>query len=155
MEAPVRSQANQKARCPGAWASKVASGQRGDTHWRRLEHGRGPPPVGPSPPQRDHLVRPAQERLSAPQIRIPGSDLSYGYGWWISDTPFGRLAYHDGHYAGFESALLRYLDFDATIIVLANTRLMTEPRTWISAIRRETEQSFRVRQTVEWSHQRE
>ena len=95
------------------------------------------------------LARSEQQRLFASQVAIPGSDLSYGYGWWISDTPFGRLAYHDGHYAGFESALFRYLDFDATIIVLANTRLMTEPRTWISAIRRETEQAFRVRQTIE------
>ncbi|MGV9451538.1 serine hydrolase domain-containing protein [Streptomyces sp. NPDC003635] len=38
----------------------------------------------------------ARDKLFEPRVTEPGADTSYGYGWTISDTPDGRLAWHDG-----------------------------------------------------------
>ncbi|WP_328501518.1 beta-lactamase family protein [Streptomyces sp. NBC_00457] len=38
----------------------------------------------------------ARNKLFEPRVPEPDSDDSYGYGWTISDTPDGPLAWHDG-----------------------------------------------------------
>src|SRR4030095_15480081 len=44
----------------------------------------------------------------------------YAYGWYVLDSPEGRVAQHGGTVDGFETDLHRWLDRDASTIVLAN-----------------------------------
>ncbi|MFC5406567.1 serine hydrolase domain-containing protein [Cohnella soli] len=44
----------------------------------------------------------------------------YGFGWFVQDTPFGKLAFHSGGITGYSSMLLRFLDSGVTVIVLNN-----------------------------------
>src|SRR4030095_7052049 len=46
----------------------------------------------------------------------------YAYGWYVLDSPEGRVAQHGGTVDGFETDLHRWLDRDASTIVLAHRR---------------------------------
>ncbi len=46
--------------------------------------------------------------------------VSYGYGWMISDTDWGKKLFHGGNTFGFTANITRYPDEDLAIIVLTN-----------------------------------
>ncbi|HRK80303.1 MAG TPA: serine hydrolase domain-containing protein [Saprospiraceae bacterium] len=49
------------------------------------------------------------------------SKAKIGWGWWISDEPFGKMVFHVGNNPGFSSILLLYPDHDFGIVVLCNS----------------------------------
>ena len=51
-----------------------------------------------------------------------GGGTSYGYGWSIEDTPFGRLVMHNGGNPFFFSDFLRYVDRDVIVYFSTNSR---------------------------------
>ncbi|NGM83178.1 beta-lactamase family protein [Paenibacillus sp. 7124] len=51
---------------------------------------------------------------------LKAAEFSYGYGWIIQDTPYGRVVGHSGGVHGFSSIFLKYIDRQATVIVLSN-----------------------------------
>lgn len=44
----------------------------------------------------------------------------YGYGWFLQNTPFGKLALHSGGISGYSSMFLRFLGSGLSVIVLSN-----------------------------------
>lgn len=49
-----------------------------------------------------------------------GSDARYAYGWAVSDTPAGRLYFHNGGNGYFYAEVRQYVDAELLVIVLAN-----------------------------------
>jgi CubicO group peptidase (beta-lactamase class C family) len=49
-----------------------------------------------------------------------GAGCGYGLGWFLSDTPRGRVARHAGGWQGFSTAMVRYLDEGVSAVVLSN-----------------------------------
>ncbi|MBP6624508.1 MAG: beta-lactamase family protein, partial [Chitinophagaceae bacterium] len=47
-------------------------------------------------------------------------NISYGFGWFIKQTPSGKLVYHSGGHPGNDHLFYRLLDKDVTFIFLAN-----------------------------------
>ena len=47
-------------------------------------------------------------------------NISYGFGWFIKDTPSGKLVYHSGGHPGNSHVIYRVLDKDVTFIFLSN-----------------------------------
>jgi len=47
-------------------------------------------------------------------------NISYGFGWFIKDTPSGKLVYHSGGHPGNSHVMYRFLDKDITFIFLSN-----------------------------------
>jgi CubicO group peptidase (beta-lactamase class C family) len=65
----------------------------------------------------DQLLAPAQKE----KMFKPGLD-NYGYGWFIETSPLGRVAKHTGGVAGFAVSYTRWLDKDASILVMTNEK---------------------------------
>lgn len=66
----------------------------------------------------DHLLSPQIKKMMYnPYLH----NSQYGFGWFLQDTPFGKLALHSGGITGYCSMLLRFLNSGVTIIVLNNT----------------------------------
>lgn len=51
-----------------------------------------------------------------------GGGASYGYGWSMEDTPFGRLVTHNGGNPYFFADFLRYTDSGVTVYYATNSR---------------------------------
>lgn len=69
----------------------------------------------------DVLGADALETYLTPHVRQGlGSDGSYAYGWAVSDTPEGRLIWHDGGNDFFFAEVRQYVDADLLVIVLCN-----------------------------------
>ncbi len=49
-----------------------------------------------------------------------GASYPYGFGWFIGSAPGRRLVEHEGHWQGFNTHILRHLDWRLSVIVLAN-----------------------------------
>ncbi|MGB3084835.1 MAG: serine hydrolase domain-containing protein [Saprospiraceae bacterium] len=47
-------------------------------------------------------------------------NISYGFGWFIKNTPLGKLVYHSGGHPGNSHVIYRLLDKDITFIFLSN-----------------------------------
>jgi CubicO group peptidase (beta-lactamase class C family) len=47
-------------------------------------------------------------------------NISYGFGWFIKETPSGKLVYHSGGHPGNTHVMYRLLDKDITFIFLSN-----------------------------------
>jgi CubicO group peptidase (beta-lactamase class C family) len=47
--------------------------------------------------------------------------LGYGYGWFIKQTPAGKLVYHTGHHPGNALAIYRFVERDLCFIFLSNS----------------------------------
>ncbi len=47
-------------------------------------------------------------------------NISYGFGWFIKNTPTGKLVYHSGGHPGNAHVMYRLLDKDITFIFLSN-----------------------------------
>ena len=47
-------------------------------------------------------------------------NISYGFGWFIENTPSGKLVYHGGVHPGYSHIIYRFLDQDVTFIFLSN-----------------------------------
>ena len=63
----------------------------------------------------------AEQRLAADlPASLGGRARSYGFGWFLDLESPHPLAWHYGDTRGFKTAILRYLDRDLTVIVLAN-----------------------------------
>lgn len=60
-----------------------------------------------------------KQRMWTPSIET--TDLSYGYGWVVQKTPYGKLVGHSGGVYGFISIFLKYVDSNVTVITLNNT----------------------------------
>lgn len=63
--------------------------------------------------ERDKLVHPWVDE---------GGGSSYGYGWSIEETPFGKLVLHNGGNPYFYSEFLRYVDRDVVVYFSTNSR---------------------------------
>ncbi|OYU96210.1 MAG: serine hydrolase [Bacteroidetes bacterium B1(2017)] len=48
-------------------------------------------------------------------------NIGYGFGWFIKDTPKGKLVYHSGGHPGNMHIIYRFLDTGVTCIFLSNT----------------------------------
>ncbi len=59
-----------------------------------------------------------KEKMWSPSVEATG--FSYGYGWIIQNSPFGKLIGHSGGIHGFSSIFLKYIDVKVTVIVLSN-----------------------------------
>ena len=61
-----------------------------------------------------------------PTILSDGSSSNYGFGWYIREnymidgTNCGKRVDHQGLWPGYESSMVRYIEHDKTIIILAN-----------------------------------
>ncbi|MEU7579750.1 serine hydrolase domain-containing protein [Streptomyces sp. NPDC041068] len=62
----------------------------------------------------------ARRALFAPQVRVPGTDEAYGYGWNVRDTADGRLAWHDGGNGWSLGLLARWPDDDTLVYWVSN-----------------------------------
>jgi CubicO group peptidase (beta-lactamase class C family) len=49
-----------------------------------------------------------------------GAGCGYGLGWFLSSTPRGRVAEHDGGWQGYSTSMVRYLDRGISAVVLSN-----------------------------------
>ena len=49
----------------------------------------------------------------------PNED-GYGFGWFVEDRHGHRVISHDGSWQGFETTIVRYVDDQLTVVVLAN-----------------------------------
>ncbi|WP_426791784.1 serine hydrolase domain-containing protein [Sphingobacterium sp. WOUb80] len=70
-------------------------------------------------------------------VTATGEKTDYGFGWEIGESKkYGRLIYHSGGWAGYETYIGRQIDHDATIIVLQNnsTFLTYTPKSEIRKI---------------------
>ncbi|MBK9672000.1 MAG: beta-lactamase family protein [Bacteroidetes bacterium] len=47
-------------------------------------------------------------------------DIAYGFGWFLKNTPSGKLVYHSGGHPGNSHVMYRLLDKDITFIFLSN-----------------------------------
>ena len=66
------------------------------------------------------ILKPLRDEMFAPQVKIPGSEFSYGYGWSVG-VPFSRqYVYHGGMINGFKSEIDRYPEDKFSVIVLSN-----------------------------------
>jgi len=45
---------------------------------------------------------------------------NYGFGWFVTDHHAHRLIGHDGAWQGFKTSIMRYVDDQLTVVVLAN-----------------------------------
>ncbi|MEV4073837.1 serine hydrolase domain-containing protein [Nonomuraea fuscirosea] len=86
----------------------------------------------------------AKRKMFSPQVRMPDSHDSYGYGWVISDTDAGRIAWHDGGNSWSLANLARSLDDDVMVFWASNHAYqrgrwnledLMEPLTWGVACR--------------------
>jgi CubicO group peptidase (beta-lactamase class C family) len=70
----------------------------------------------------DRLVPKAYlDEMFAPQVAIPNSGYSYGYGWVTGKDPSDRsVIWHQGGIEGFATLITRYTDDQVTIIILSN-----------------------------------
>ena len=66
---------------------------------------------------RDEMWKPAAE---SDRKSDQGTNLHYGFGWFIDQSKGHRLVFHGGSLPGFRAALLRYVDDKLTIVILAN-----------------------------------
>lgn len=64
------------------------------------------------------LPQPLLNHMLTPHKGDDGS--SYGCGWIIQDTPYGKMTGHTGGIPGFTSILMRFPETKATVIVLSN-----------------------------------
>lgn len=65
-----------------------------------------------------------RERLAdmwQPHQSAPENKVEIGWGWWISEEPFGKMVFHVGNNPGFSSILLLYPDRDFGMVVLCNS----------------------------------
>lgn len=65
-----------------------------------------------------------RERLADmwhPHQSAPENKIEIGWGWWISEEPFGNMVFHVGNNPGFSSILLLYPDRDFGMVVLCNS----------------------------------
>lgn len=69
----------------------------------------------------DKLIsKPLRDEMFAPQVKIPDSEFSYGYGW-IVGMPFShQYVYHGGMINGFLSEIDRYPEDKVSVIILSN-----------------------------------
>ena len=58
--------------------------------------------------------------MFTPHAKMPVSDLSYGYGWYIGEMNNHNVVGHGGRIEGFITELWRYTDDKVTIIVISN-----------------------------------
>jgi CubicO group peptidase (beta-lactamase class C family) len=62
----------------------------------------------------------SRERMFTPLAKTPNGNMSYGYGWRIGSEGGRKVIQHNGGINGFSTAILRYPDQDACVIVLSN-----------------------------------
>ncbi|WDI32540.1 serine hydrolase [Hyphococcus flavus] len=56
--------------------------------------------------------------------------ISYGYGWWIYESPLGRLIWHGGTGAGGNADVAYFLEKELISIIVSNqVELITDPET--------------------------
>ncbi len=68
------------------------------------------------------LKRSVLEQMWSPAKLNSGAESDYGFGWAIAGKPPHRWVSHSGgHMTGFTSTIVRYIDDDLTVIVLANS----------------------------------
>ena len=48
-------------------------------------------------------------------------DISYGFGWFIKNTPTGKVVYHSGGHPGNSHVMYRFLNKNLTFIFLSNS----------------------------------
>ncbi|CAM4288353.1 serine hydrolase domain-containing protein [Paenibacillus tarimensis] len=61
-----------------------------------------------------------KEQMFTPYAADSEQGYSYGYGWIIQESPYGRIAAHSGGIPGFTSLLMRFLETGVTLHVLSN-----------------------------------
>ncbi|MFI6743876.1 serine hydrolase domain-containing protein [Nonomuraea sp. NPDC050451] len=66
------------------------------------------------------LSEAAKRQLFSPHVRIPESEEFYGYGWVISDTGHGRIAWHDGGNSWSFANFARSLDDGVMVFWVSN-----------------------------------
>ncbi|MFM9946020.1 MAG: serine hydrolase domain-containing protein [Bacteroidia bacterium] len=54
------------------------------------------------------------------QIIYAGKDVAYGFGWFLKNTPSGKLVYHTGFHPGNVDAIYRLIDKDIAFIFLSD-----------------------------------
>ncbi|MHC1766269.1 MAG: serine hydrolase domain-containing protein [Verrucomicrobiia bacterium] len=68
------------------------------------------------------LKRSVLEQMWSPAKLNSGAKSDYGFGWGIAGKPPHRWVSHSGgHMTGFTSTIVRYIDDDLTVVVLANS----------------------------------
>lgn len=66
------------------------------------------------------ILSPASvERMISAQVPI-ADGRSYGYGWFVEESPQGALVYHGGDIAGYKAHLARYVDRGVVFAALGN-----------------------------------
>jgi CubicO group peptidase (beta-lactamase class C family) len=95
------------------------------------------------------VSQPTLEEAFTPGISASGDTIKYGYGWRINEEDGKRLIWHRGLWQTFNPAMMRYVDENKTIIILANiippysgTRLLNDiGNVWIKNDEQQTAQS--------------
>ena len=59
------------------------------------------------------------ERMTHGHVEV-GGGRSYGYGWFVSDGPNGRVVYHGGDISGYKAHLARYVESDLVFAALGS-----------------------------------
>ncbi len=73
--------------------------------------------------------------LFSPTTLNDGSEINYGFGWWLLEKEStGKIVSHAGNSGGFETHYERHLDSDKTIIILQNFDATTPAIDAIDAI---------------------
>ncbi len=58
--------------------------------------------------------------LTEQMFTAGGPSVPYGFGWFVQDTPFGRVIQHSGGVTGFHSLFMKFPQSGVTIIILSN-----------------------------------
>lgn len=58
--------------------------------------------------------------MFTPHVDIPGTGVSYGYGWFVGEMKNHKFVAHGGGIEGFVTEMRRFIDDKVTIIILSN-----------------------------------
>jgi CubicO group peptidase (beta-lactamase class C family) len=84
----------------------------------------------------EYLAKMFTEHVETGTQTVTGGEMSYGYGWYISDDFGHKMISHGGIADGFASGIARYPDDRVTIIWLANQQNVEHQETHILIARK-------------------
>lgn len=69
----------------------------------------------------DEFISPQlREAMFAPALLNNGETFDYGFGWLTEHNQLGKIIWHSGGWPGYATMFKRYVDHDATLILLQN-----------------------------------
>jgi CubicO group peptidase (beta-lactamase class C family) len=74
------------------------------------------------------IKKETEDKIFTPYCPVSDKHGSYGYAWFLKDTPYGTEHSHNGNTTGFSSIISHYDNKNVTIIMLSNHGFLAETR---------------------------